>query len=177
MSRASRSPSAAGRGWRRGPPGCWPRTSRSPTTTSSTPGSIARPTPTKADFRLQAERAALWFDLDAPEADGLRVEAKRLVAESKPLDYALLELASPADRPVPRLAPSIVELDSTSRMAVNIVQHPRGEPKRVAFRNNLVTAADATTIRYFADTDQGSSGSPVCDDKWRWSRSTAVPAT
>ena len=123
--------------------------------------------PDAADFRLQAERAALWFDLDAPEADGLRVEAKRLVAESKPLDYALLELASPADRPVPRLAPSIVELDSTSRMAVNIVQHPRGEPKRVAFRNNLVTAADATTIRYFADTDQGSSGSPVCDDKWR----------
>lgn len=123
--------------------------------------------PDAADFRLQAERAALWFDLDAPEADGLRVEAKRLVAESKPLDYALLELASPADRPVPRLAPSIVELDSTSRMAVNIVQHPRGEPKRVAFRNNLVTAADATTIRYFADTDQGSSGSPVCDDRWR----------
>ena len=30
-----------------------------------------------------------------------------------------------------------------------------------------MSAADATTIRYFADTDQGSSGSPVCDDRWR----------
>jgi V8-like Glu-specific endopeptidase len=121
----------------------------------------------QADLGLQAENAALSFDFDTPEAQGLRVKAKRLVAVSKPLDYALLELASPADRPVPRLAPSMVELDSTSRMVVNIVQHPRGEAKRVAFRNNLVSAADATTIRYFADTDQGSSGSPVCDDRWR----------
>jgi hypothetical protein len=52
-------------------------------------------------------------------------------------------------------------------MAVNIVQHPRGEHKQVAFRNNLVSAADATIVRYFTDTDHGSSGSPVCDDHWR----------
>jgi V8-like Glu-specific endopeptidase len=121
----------------------------------------------QADFRLQAESAALSFDFDNPEADGVRVEAKRLVAASRSLDYALLELVSRVDRPVPRLSSSIVALDNTSRMVVNIVQHPRGEPKRVAFRNNLVSAADTTTIRYFADTDQGSSGSPVCDDRWR----------
>jgi hypothetical protein len=30
-----------------------------------------------------------------------------------------------------------------------------------------VSAADATTVRYFTDTDRGSSGSPVCDDRWR----------
>lgn len=120
-----------------------------------------------ADLRLQAENAALQFDFDAPDADGVQVAAKRLVAKSKSLDYALLELASPAGRPVPRLAPSIVSLDRTSRMAVNIVQHPRGKAKRVAFRNNLVSAADDTTIRYLADTDHGSSGSPVCDDQWR----------
>ena len=121
----------------------------------------------QADLGLQAENAALSFDFDTPEADSIRVKAKRLVAVSKSLDYALLELVSPVDRRVPRLATSIVELDNTSRMVVNIVQHPRGEPKRVAFRNNLVSATDATTIRYFADTDQGSSGSPVCDDRWR----------
>jgi endonuclease G, mitochondrial len=125
-----------------------------------------------ADFRLQAESSTLQFDFDdpasdAPDADGAKVAAKRLVAWSKSLDYALLELASPADRPIPRLAPSIVVLDSTARMVVNIVQHPRGKAKRVAFRNNLVSAADDITIRYLADTDQGSSGSPVCDDRWR----------
>ena len=82
-----------------------------------------------ADLRLQAEGSVLQFDFDAPEADGLRAETKRLVAVSKSLDYALLELVSPADRPVPRIASSVVALDGTSRMAVNIVQHPRGEPK------------------------------------------------
>jgi V8-like Glu-specific endopeptidase len=34
-------------------------------------------------------------------------------------------------------------------------------------RNNLLTGAEADTIRYFSDTDSGSSGSPVCDDNWR----------
>lgn len=121
----------------------------------------------EADFKLQAEGATLRFDFDAKDADGQGVGTAQLAAVSKPLDYALLELVDPAVRPVPRLAPAVVELDSTSRMAVNIVQHPRGEYKQVAFRNNLVSAADATSLRYFTDTDHGSSGSPVCDDRWR----------
>jgi hypothetical protein len=89
------------------------------------------------------------------------------VAFSRSLDYALLELAAPVDRPIPLIQPALVELDATSRMTVNIIQHPRGEHKQVAFRNNLVSAADDSTLRYFTDTDQGSSGSPVCDDRWR----------
>jgi V8-like Glu-specific endopeptidase len=121
----------------------------------------------EADFKLQARNATLRFDFDAQDAEGKLVKTKRLVAVSKSLDYALLELVDSAARPIPRLAPSVVELQSTSRMAVNIVQHPRGEHKQVAFRNNLVSAADATTVRYFTDTDHGSSGSPVCDDRWR----------
>jgi endonuclease G, mitochondrial len=120
-----------------------------------------------ADLELQAKGATLRFDFDTKDADGVSVKTRRLVAASKALDYALLELADPSDRPIPQLAPSLVQLDTTSRMAVNIVQHPRGEHKQVAFRNNLVSAADATTVRYFTDTDHGSSGSPVCDDRWR----------
>jgi len=37
----------------------------------------------------------------------------------------------------------------------------------VACRNNLVTASSPTQLRYFTDTQQGSSGSPVLDDMWR----------
>jgi endonuclease G, mitochondrial len=79
----------------------------------------------EVDFKLQAESATLWFDFDAPEIDGLRTETKGLVTASRSLNYALLELVSPGDRLVPRIAPSIVAPDSTSRMAVNIVQHRR----------------------------------------------------
>jgi V8-like Glu-specific endopeptidase len=71
------------------------------------------------------------------------------------------------ERPPLVINPAPIELAATSYLPVNIIQHPRGEPKRVAFRNNLVTAADAQLIRYFTDTDFGSSGSPVCGDDWR----------
>lgn len=121
----------------------------------------------QADLERQAENATLLFGFDTQEADGLRATVARLAACSKSLDYALLELTVPAAQPAAQLAPSPVKIDSTCRMAVNIIQHPRGEHKQVAFRNNLVSAADQTTVRYFADTDHGSSGSPVCDDRWR----------
>ncbi len=50
---------------------------------------------------------------------------------------------------------------------VNIIQHPGGQPKRVALRNNLVYTADDKDVRYFTDTRGGSSGSPVFTDDWR----------
>jgi endonuclease G len=120
-----------------------------------------------ADLKLQARNAALDFDLDGKEATATVAGVAQLVASSETLDYALLELSDAPERPIPPLATKRVALDATTRMAVNIVQHPRGEYKQVAFRNNLVTAADDDTVRYYTDTDFGSSGSPVCDDRWR----------
>jgi hypothetical protein len=125
------------------------------------------PDASAADLELQAKGATLEFDVDTKDAAPTRVTVAKLLAASKGLDYALLDLTGAPARPIPRLIPQAVVLDPTTRMAVNIVQHPRGEYKQVAFRNNLVTFADATTMRYVTDTDYGSSGSPVCDDGWR----------
>ena len=49
---------------------------------------------------------------------------------------------------------------------VNIVQHPQGRFKEIAFRDNQVMAANPTDafIQYVTDTDYGTSGSPVFDD-------------
>jgi hypothetical protein len=63
--------------------------------------------------------------------------------------------------------PQKVIFTAATYAPVNIIQHPNGNAKRVALRNNLLTGADDQTIRYFTDTDFGSSGSPVCDDNWR----------
>jgi len=58
---------------------------------------------------------------------------------------------------------------------VNIIQHPRGGLKQVVIRENKLldlpkaTGADPKLDRYAqyeADTDQGSSGSPVFNDQW-----------
>ena len=42
---------------------------------------------------------------------------------------------------------------------VNIIQHPEGRPKEIAFRNNqLVKLVDDDVMTYSTDTDHGSSG-------------------
>jgi len=121
----------------------------------------------QADLERQVLGASLLFDFDNEQAKGVRATVTRLVARSRDLDYALFEVDMPGGRLTPRIAPSAVVFDDAARITVNIVQHPRTGHKRVALRNNLVSAADATTIRYYTDTDQGSSGAPVCDDQWR----------
>ncbi len=49
---------------------------------------------------------------------------------------------------------------------VNIIQHPRGRPKQAALRDNTVTDLLPEFLHYRADTEPGSSGSPVFNDQW-----------
>lgn len=119
------------------------------------------------DLNRQAELSTVEFDFDRPDAAKTSCAVEALIHASKSLDYAVLRLTSDPGRQAIGVNPEPVRMTATSYIAVNIIQHPRGEAKRVAFRNNLVTAADNEVIRYFTDTDLGSSGSPVCDDNWR----------
>jgi len=53
--------------------------------------------------------------------------------------------------------------------SVTIIQHPNGEPKQIALRENFVLKLpDAQTqfLHYQTDTTPGSSGSPVYNDEW-----------
>jgi DNA/RNA endonuclease G (NUC1)/V8-like Glu-specific endopeptidase len=49
---------------------------------------------------------------------------------------------------------------------VNIIQHPNGQPKQVALRDNQVTDILPSFLHYRADTEPGSSGAPVFNDQW-----------
>ncbi len=49
----------------------------------------------------------------------------------------------------------------------NIIQHPGGEAKQIAFYHNIIAYVDDTRIQYLTDTLPGSSGSPVFDSQWR----------
>ncbi len=49
---------------------------------------------------------------------------------------------------------------------VTIVQHPRGKKKQIALRENRVVDVLDNHFHYAADTEPGSSGSPVFDDTW-----------
>jgi endonuclease G, mitochondrial len=49
---------------------------------------------------------------------------------------------------------------------VNIIQHPNGDRKRIALRQNEVVDLLDLFIHYKTDTSPGSSGAPVFNDQW-----------
>jgi endonuclease G, mitochondrial len=49
---------------------------------------------------------------------------------------------------------------------LNIIQHPNGEPKQLALRENRLEDALEAWLHYHTDTAPGSSGSPVFNDQW-----------
>ncbi|MGB3469356.1 MAG: serine protease [Erythrobacter sp.] len=49
----------------------------------------------------------------------------------------------------------------------NIVQHPAGRFKEVVLRENRLVSRGESTLHYVADTEPGSSGSPVFNSEWR----------
>jgi endonuclease G len=121
---------------------------------------------TPDDLQLQAASASAQFGFDAKGLQGASVAAASLSASDKQLDFAILELeADPGIAPL-RLAAKPVVLKAGEYPPLNIIQHPLGGPKMIAIRNNLATGSTDTDLRYFTDTDYGSSGSPVFDDTW-----------
>ncbi len=49
---------------------------------------------------------------------------------------------------------------------LNIIQHPNGEPKQLALRENTLIDLLPEFLHYQTDTAPGSSGSPVFNDQW-----------
>ena len=49
----------------------------------------------------------------------------------------------------------------------NVIQHPAGRRKEIALQNNTFSSLKQNAVRYTADTEPGSSGSPVLDNTWR----------
>jgi len=49
----------------------------------------------------------------------------------------------------------------------NIVQHPDGRHKEVVIRENRLVSRPSRVLHYVADTDIGSSGSPVFNNEWK----------
>lgn len=120
-----------------------------------------------ADLQLQARGSRSRFDyLSEDDPDTEEARASELVAWDEQLDYAVLRLTGAPPRPFLRVATTPLAVAKDMPVALNIIQHPGGEPKRIALRNNLAFEADDMDVRYFTDTRGGSSGSPVLTDDW-----------
>lgn len=128
--------------------------------------SASDPDASLEDFALQARAAIAQFDFNHPTAITEDHTNMELIAADKALDYAVLKLAVPIDRPPLNIWGGDFELDPNSHLPVNIIQHPGGSPKKLGVRNNLAHNLDELDLSYFTDTEGGSSGSPVCSDEW-----------
>ncbi len=84
---------------------------------------------------------------------------------SKELDYTIARVReSPGD------LFGFVDLSKRSEPTVNdfvsIIQHPQGGTKQICFTDNKVSAVFGDLVQYSTDTEPGSSGSPVFNQRW-----------
>lgn len=107
-------------------------------------------------------------------SDGIyfELDPKTFWVGDSSLDFAIV-----AVRPKSTKGAALPELPATNLievtgkvltgMPVNIIQHPGGGPRQFAVSNNrLVDILPAGFLHYEADTDRGSSGSPVYNGDW-----------
>lgn len=104
---------------------------------------------------------AVLFDLE-PDVLFLTDEA---------LDYSLVSVRSIPQRGIHLKTfgwHPLIELEGKAIVGeyLSIIQHPNGEPKQVALRENQLIDVLPDFLHYETDTAPGSSGSPVFNDQW-----------
>ncbi|TMR07380.1 endonuclease [Actinomadura soli] len=84
------------------------------------------------------------------------------------LDFALVAVDAPAAELAALGHNRLIEAEGKAIIGefVTIVQHPRGDRKQVALRENKIVDIPERFLHYAADTEPGSSGSPVFNDQW-----------
>jgi hypothetical protein len=76
-------------------------------------------------------------------------------------DWAVITVAPPAGITPLDLAANVAAPIAAERAF--ILQHPGGDPKRLAFVRNRIASVADRRVHYLTDTKDGSSGSPVFD--------------
>jgi endonuclease G len=132
-------------------------------------------------FKTAAETVESLIELDYErDSDGrlkspsvFRFDPRRLFHSDEQLDFALVAIDP---QPIGesrkldsfgwiKLSPVAGKVEEGDYLT--IIQHPSGEPKQIALRENEFIERQSTTIWYQTDTAPGSSGSPVFNDTWQ----------
>ena len=127
-----------------------------------------------------ARRARFQFDYqDNASKDMLprhdfTVDLDRFFLTSEDLDFTIVALSPISDKGRPLTAYPWIKLIGETGKAengdpINIIQHPRGGLKQIAFRENKIIdipQGKKDFLYYTTDTEPGSSGSPCFNDQW-----------
>ncbi len=129
-----------------------------------------------------AQTAHIEFDVTSE--DGVRPSLFRLdpgrcfvFSPVEELDFAIVAVGGAIDsvHPISRFGYSPLSAADHKHAIgdfANIIQHPNGEEKHLVIQDNLIAArtsqdgTEQSVLHYFADTEPGSSGSPVFNNEW-----------
>lgn len=125
-------------------------------------------------FDTQGETACrvdAWFNYErcadgAPaKVDAYAGDPSRIFGE-KAHDWAVIELEKAPREPYQPLSIAVPSKPVQEGDRVYIIQHALGGYKQLGMHHNVVTRVMPDRIQYMTDTDGGSSGSPVFNDRW-----------
>ncbi len=120
----------------------------------------------------------IWFDYNLSSEDKendavkvrLRPDLFFVTSDEDELDYTIVAIEGPDEG----LGRPWCQLISTSGKAllgdhVNIIQHPKGRRQEIVVRDSRLTFLDSSVdfAHYEGDTEPGSSGAPVFNDRWQ----------
>ena len=141
-------------------------------------------------LRSKEQAAACLIEMDyeqnrfgpAVQSQIFRLEPQRFFVNDRELDFALVAVAKQSERGASideygwlQLVATQGKIAINENDFVNVIQHPLGREKEVVIRDNrLLDLAVANSepgqigpfLHYEADTEKGSSGSPVLNDQW-----------
>ncbi len=88
------------------------------------------------------------------------------------LDYSLVAIGRRLDGPIAIESLGFSSISGANNKhalgeVANIVQHPDGRLKEVVLRENRLVSRLSHVLHYVADTEPGSSGSPVFNNEWQ----------
>lgn len=108
--------------------------------------------------------------LDGPMASSvfLQLDPDAFFATDAALDYTFVAVRDPGNATAAYGWNPLIEAEGklTTDEYVSIIQHPEGQPKQLALRENRVVGILEQHVLYTTDTAPGSSGSPVFNDQW-----------
>ncbi|MGE7386203.1 endonuclease [Streptomyces sp. NPDC004126] len=100
-----------------------------------------------------------------------QLEPQRFFVTHRDLDFTVVAVSARSRDGQPLVSFGRLPLKEAQGKAVigelvNIIQHPNGEPKQLALRDNQIVDVLDDYLHYAADTAHGSSGAPVFNDQW-----------
>jgi endonuclease G, mitochondrial len=122
----------------------------------------------EVEFNYQKNKDGAWIG-----SEFFALQPDTFFFADEQLDFAVVAVAQTARQSGKPLAifgwltlnPQIGKVSPGEYLT--IIQHPSGEDKQIALRENQLLKIDTHTLWYRTDTAPGSSGSPVFNDTWQ----------